>query len=155
MRTRMNRNSLKWHLIEGLVTYDFTLHLRVRDHTTWFGRCVATAFGHSLLGSHNSMVTPLGSCVKWPLVQYQMMLFWATWIVCRAMEPTRPASQMNESRNPIRNESSKYRKHEGMTWEIGVCFQHAFLSPRGLEGGLGLHAWACSLLRHLQWNRIW
>jgi hypothetical protein len=28
------------------VTYDFTLHLRVRDHTTWFWRCVGTAFGH-------------------------------------------------------------------------------------------------------------
>jgi hypothetical protein len=26
------------------------------------------AFGHILLGSHNFMVTALGSCVKWPLV---------------------------------------------------------------------------------------
>ena len=25
------------------------------------------AFGHFLLGSHNFMVTALGSCVKWPL----------------------------------------------------------------------------------------
>ena len=24
-------------------------------------------FGHFLLGSHNFMVTALGSCVKWPL----------------------------------------------------------------------------------------
>ena len=24
----MSRNSLKWHLVAGLVTYDFTLHLR-------------------------------------------------------------------------------------------------------------------------------
>ena len=40
--------------------------LRVRDHTTWFWRCVGTAFGHFLLGSHNFMVTALGSCVKWP-----------------------------------------------------------------------------------------
>ena len=30
----MNRNSLKWHLAEGSVAYDFTLHLRVHDHTT-------------------------------------------------------------------------------------------------------------------------
>ena len=32
VRTHMNRNSLKWHWVEGRVTYDFTLHLRVRDH---------------------------------------------------------------------------------------------------------------------------
>ena len=28
------------------------------------------AFGHFLLGSHNSMVTALGSCGKWPLVSH-------------------------------------------------------------------------------------
>ena len=32
--THVNRNSLKQHLVEDPVTYDFTLHLRVRDHTT-------------------------------------------------------------------------------------------------------------------------
>ena len=63
---RTNKNSLKYHLVEGPVTYDFTLHLRVCDHTTWFWRCVGTAFGHFLLGSHNFMVTAPGSCVKWP-----------------------------------------------------------------------------------------
>ena len=44
-------------MVEGSVTYDFTLR--------WFG----TAFGLILLGSHNFMVTALaiGSCVKWPL----------------------------------------------------------------------------------------
>ena len=31
MRTCVNRNSLKWHLVEGPVTYDFTLHSRARD----------------------------------------------------------------------------------------------------------------------------
>ena len=36
-------------------------------HITWFWRCVGTVFGHFLLGSHNYMVTTLGSCVKWPL----------------------------------------------------------------------------------------
>ena len=36
MRTRMNRNLLKLHLVEGPITYDFTLH----DHTTWFWRCL-------------------------------------------------------------------------------------------------------------------
>ena len=35
VRTSMNRNSFKWHLIEGPVTYGFALHLRVRDHTTY------------------------------------------------------------------------------------------------------------------------
>ena len=45
----------------------FTLHLRVRDRTTWFWRHVGTAFGHFLLGSYNFMVMALGSCVKWPL----------------------------------------------------------------------------------------
>jgi hypothetical protein len=54
---------------EGPVTYDFTPHSRVRDHTTWCWRCVGTtAFGHFLLGSQNFIVTALGSCVKWPLV---------------------------------------------------------------------------------------
>ena len=30
----MNKNSLKWHLVKGPITYDVTLHLRTRDHTT-------------------------------------------------------------------------------------------------------------------------
>ena len=30
----MNIKALKQHLVEGLITYDFTLHLRIRDHTT-------------------------------------------------------------------------------------------------------------------------
>ena len=33
-----------------------------------FWRCLGTAFGHFLLGSHNFMVMALGSCVKWPLI---------------------------------------------------------------------------------------
>ena len=28
--------------------------------------CLGAAFGHFFLGSHNFMVTTLGSCVKWP-----------------------------------------------------------------------------------------
>ena len=58
VRTWMNRNSLQYHLVEGLVTYDFTLHSRVRDHTTWFWRCVRMAiehsFGLSQFQGHNS-----------------------------------------------------------------------------------------------------
>ena len=42
----MNVISLKWHLVEGPGAYDFTLHLRIHDHTTLFWRCVGTAFGH-------------------------------------------------------------------------------------------------------------
>jgi hypothetical protein len=34
VRTHMNMNSLKHRLVEGPVMYGFTLHLRVRDHTT-------------------------------------------------------------------------------------------------------------------------
>ena len=30
----MNRKLLAHHLVEGLVTYDFILHLSVRDHAT-------------------------------------------------------------------------------------------------------------------------
>ena len=40
----------------------------IRDHTTWFCRCLETAFMHFLLGSHNFMVMALGSCLNWPLV---------------------------------------------------------------------------------------
>jgi hypothetical protein len=58
-------------------TYGFTIHLRVRDRTTWFWRCVGMAFGHFLLGSHNFTVTALGLCVKWPL---QCFLWDTAWI---------------------------------------------------------------------------
>jgi hypothetical protein len=43
-----------------------SIRVRVRDHATWFWRCLGIAFGHTLLSSHNIMVTALGSCVKWP-----------------------------------------------------------------------------------------
>ena len=54
-------------------TYDFTLHLRVRGHTTtWLWRWVGMTFIHFLLGSHN--FHGHGSwllSVKWPLVWLQ------------------------------------------------------------------------------------
>ena len=59
------------------VTYDFTLRLRARDHTTWCWRCVKTAFGHFLLDFHIFMVTTLGSCVKWPLFSSVRLFMWA------------------------------------------------------------------------------
>ena len=39
-RPCLNINSSNQHLVEGLVTYDFTLHLKVRDHNTQFWRCL-------------------------------------------------------------------------------------------------------------------
>jgi hypothetical protein len=55
----MKRNLLKEHLVEVMVTYDFTPHLKVRDHTTWFWRCLGTglctlSFGLSQFHSHGS-----------------------------------------------------------------------------------------------------
>ena len=35
-------------------------------HTTWFWRCLGTAFGHFILGAHNFMVMAFGSCVSDP-----------------------------------------------------------------------------------------
>ena len=48
------------HLLEGPITYDFTLHLWIRDHTTWFWRCVGDglwtlSFGLSQLHGHHLM----------------------------------------------------------------------------------------------------
>ena len=60
----------------------FTLHLRIQDHTTWFWGCVRMAFGHFLLGSHNFMVTALGSCVKWRLHQFCSMCHVTLLIAC-------------------------------------------------------------------------
>jgi hypothetical protein len=63
VRTHINTNhqhSIRLRVY--LVIYDLRLHLRVRDPTTWFLRCVGTAFEHFPLGSHNScMVTAIGS----------------------------------------------------------------------------------------------
>ena len=59
VRTHMNRNLLKQHLVEGPVTYDFTLHLRVRDHTymilevSWDGLWTLP-FGLSQFHGHGS-----------------------------------------------------------------------------------------------------
>ena len=47
---------------------------RVPNHTTRFWWCVGTAFGHFSLGSHNSMVTALGSCVKWPYIHIPLFI---------------------------------------------------------------------------------
>ena len=85
VRTCMNKKSLEEHVIEDPVTYGFTLHLRVHDHTTWFWRCVGTAFGHFLLGSHNVMVTALGSCVKWSAFPYTLNSIISTFIMCHTL----------------------------------------------------------------------
>ena len=41
-------------MVEGPVTYDFTLHFRIHDHTTWFWRCLGTAFGTLSFGLSQS-----------------------------------------------------------------------------------------------------
>jgi hypothetical protein len=71
VRTCMHRNSLKQHLVEGPITYDFPLHLRVRDHTTtwcwrcrWDGGLWTLSLGLSQFHGHGSWLV----CVKWPLV---------------------------------------------------------------------------------------
>ena len=51
-------------LVESLVTYDFTLHLRVCDHNTWFWRCLGMVFGHFFLNPHNFWL--LAHVLKWP-----------------------------------------------------------------------------------------
>ena len=57
----MNKNALKWHLVEG-PTFDFTLHLRVRDHmhdmileVCWDGHWTLS-FGLSQFHSYGSWV---------------------------------------------------------------------------------------------------
>jgi hypothetical protein len=60
-------------------------------HTTRLWRCLGIAFGHFLLGSHNFMVTALGSCAKWPLGQICFMKhkFKLQWVlVCHGQNPT-------------------------------------------------------------------
>ena len=57
------------------------IHLRVRDHTTWFWKRVGTAFGHFLLGSHNVTVTAPGSCVKVALINSRLVSSRRTWSV--------------------------------------------------------------------------
>ena len=50
----MNRISLKEHLAKGPVTCGFTLHLRVRDHTTCWDGLWALSFGLSQFHGHGS-----------------------------------------------------------------------------------------------------
>ena len=45
----MHRNSI-WLRARSHMTSHY--NLRVRDHATWLWRCLGTAFGHFLLGSH-------------------------------------------------------------------------------------------------------
>ena len=54
-----------WSRIRSHVIPHYTWGSMTTLHT-WFWRCVGTAFGHFLLGSHNFMITALDSCVKWP-----------------------------------------------------------------------------------------
>ena len=69
MRTRMNGHSLTWHLVESMIAYDFTLHLRVRDHTRW---CLEVCWDGLwtptfLCALRIAWSRLLALCVKWPL----------------------------------------------------------------------------------------
>ena len=64
VRTRMRRNSSKSHLAEDLITYDFTLHLRARDHNTaWCWRWCWDGLG--TLSFRLSQCHGLGSWLVW------------------------------------------------------------------------------------------
>ena len=65
VRMCMNKKSLEYHMVEGPVTYDFTLYL---VEGPWSHYMIMEVHWDGLwtlsFGSHNSMVTTLGSCVK-------------------------------------------------------------------------------------------
>ena len=69
-RTRMNRNSLKCHLVEGMVMHNFYYTWGSMTTLHEFERVVGRLLDTCLLGSHNFVVTALGSCVKWPLSEW-------------------------------------------------------------------------------------
>ena len=68
----MNRNSLKEHLVEGPVTYDFTLHLRAYYHTTWFWKCLGMEFKHFFWALTISWSWLLGRVWSGPKPWYRM-----------------------------------------------------------------------------------
>ena len=63
-RTPMSR--IHWNSIwMRAVTYDFTLHLRTRDHTTWFWEVSLTAFGYFFWALNISWSRLLASAWRW------------------------------------------------------------------------------------------
>ena len=58
--------SLKEHLVEGLVTYGFTIHLKIRDHARWCWRCVRD--GHWTLSAGLSHFHSHGSWLMCEMV---------------------------------------------------------------------------------------
>jgi hypothetical protein len=54
---------LKYHLVEGVVTYDSILHSRACDPHYMILEVSWNGLWTLLLGSHNFMVMTLGSCV--------------------------------------------------------------------------------------------
>ena len=81
-----NRWFILYYHVWGLAWIEIhwnNIWLRTRSHMTshyTWGTVttlhdLGTAFEHFLLGSHNFMVTALGSCVKWPLVVKSFISF--------------------------------------------------------------------------------
>ena len=69
----MNGNASKQHFVEGPVTYDLTLHSRVRDHMSRFRMCVGTdglwtliPHPHLLVLGHQRTVSSSKGCNQWP-----------------------------------------------------------------------------------------
>ena len=78
--------------------YDFTLHLQVHDHPTWCKRRSWDG-GFStllLLGSHNLMVTALGSCAKWPLIHMKVESI----VLCEPSSSMSPSSKGHFTHEP-------------------------------------------------------
>jgi hypothetical protein len=78
-----------------LVTYNFTLHLRVGDHTTWFWRCVGTAFGHlfflALTISWSRLLARVWSGPKYAFAQSLVHIYNAVlWVETRGTRWLKP-----------------------------------------------------------------
>lgn len=82
-RPRMNRHSLTNHLVEGPVTYDFTLQFMACVHTTWFWKDFRTAFEHffglSQDHGHTSwLICEVALILNVPIILINVLLFGVT-----------------------------------------------------------------------------
>ena len=124
-------------MVEGLVTYDFTLHLRVREHTTWFWRCVGTAFGHFLLGLLEVVLTQ-----KWETTALRTLSTIDIILSNHVWEPAWIEIHGNSIWVRARLHTIHLRIHYHITW---------FWRCVGRDGGLWtLFFWALTI----SWSRL-
>ena len=147
---------------DGPVTYGFTLHLRVHDHTTRVWRCVGTAFGHFLVGSHNLMVTGLGSCVKWP----HFSLFYHVWgpawveipwtsIWLRARSHMASHYTWGSVTTLLNLEGVLRRPLDSFSWALPISWSRLLAHVwSGLECSLFYHVWGPARVE-IPWTNIW